>query len=132
MTEEGYFDTHIINDNSGYNGAWSVYPYFESGNIVISDRTEGFILVKASEILGTNNEELTAISISPNPTSETLRLQSSNLDVNTLTIVDILGQVIYTDQAIEANDITIDISTFSNGIYHMIINNLITKKVLKQ
>lgn len=132
MTEEGYFDTHIINDNSGYNGAWSVYPYFESGNIVISDRTEGFVLVKASEILGTNSEELSTISISPNPTSEILRIQSSDFAVNKLAIVDILGKMIYADEELDSKDITIDISTFSKGIYYLIINNLITKKVLKK
>lgn len=48
MTEEGYFDSYPSNNNASFNGAWNVYPYFESGNIVISDIDRGFILVKAS------------------------------------------------------------------------------------
>ncbi|WP_246615994.1 choice-of-anchor B family protein [Aquimarina litoralis] len=49
ITEIGFIDTFPSNDNTGFNGAWNVYPYFESGNIVISDINSGFILVKESE-----------------------------------------------------------------------------------
>ncbi len=48
MTEEGFFDSYPANNNASFSGAWSVYPYFESGNIVISDINRGFLLVKAS------------------------------------------------------------------------------------
>ncbi|WP_151892634.1 choice-of-anchor B family protein [Patiriisocius marinistellae] len=48
IVEEGFFDTYPNNDNASFSGAWSVYPYFDSGNIVISDINRGFILVKAS------------------------------------------------------------------------------------
>jgi choice-of-anchor B domain-containing protein len=44
--EEGYFDTHIATDGASFNGAWSVYPYFSSGNIIISDINEGLFIVK--------------------------------------------------------------------------------------
>ncbi|KAA3625077.1 MAG: choice-of-anchor B family protein [Flavobacterium sp.] len=47
MTEEGYFDSYPNNDNANFSGAWNVYPYFESGNIVISDINRGFLLIKA-------------------------------------------------------------------------------------
>lgn len=46
MTEIGFFDTHPENDNASFNGAWSVYPYFPSGNIIISDINRGLFIVK--------------------------------------------------------------------------------------
>lgn len=46
MLEEGYFDTHPSNDATSFNGAWSVYPFFSSGNILISDINEGLFIVK--------------------------------------------------------------------------------------
>lgn len=48
MTEIGFIDTFPSNDSAGFSGAWNVYPFFESGNIVISDINSGFILVKES------------------------------------------------------------------------------------
>ena len=71
FTETGYFDTHIddhthniIHQNSprwsdpgdhtgakgdeieAFNGAWSVYPFFNSENIIISDINSGLFIVK--------------------------------------------------------------------------------------
>lgn len=50
MTEIGYFDSYPNGHPVSYEGAWSVYPYFGSGNIVISDMQRGFVLVKSSEV----------------------------------------------------------------------------------
>lgn len=47
ISEEGSFDSYPANNNTSFSGAWSVFPYFASGNIVISDINRGFLLVKA-------------------------------------------------------------------------------------
>lgn len=48
MTEIGFFDTYPENDNANFNGVWNIYPYFESGHIVISDIEKGLFVVKKS------------------------------------------------------------------------------------
>lgn len=48
MTEAGYFDTRPSNNSASFNGAWNVYPYFESGNIIISDINSGLFIVRKS------------------------------------------------------------------------------------
>ena len=58
MAETGFFDSFPSNNNANYNGAWNVYPYFGSGNIVISDMSNGFLLVKSSEV---DNEDPVAV-----------------------------------------------------------------------
>jgi len=50
MSEKAFFDTYPSNNNANYNGVWNVYPYFGSGNILITDRSGGFFLVKAAII----------------------------------------------------------------------------------
>ncbi|MEZ4778268.1 MAG: choice-of-anchor B family protein [Flavobacteriaceae bacterium] len=54
MSEIGYFDSYPNNNNANFDGAWSVYPYFGSGNIVISDIDRGFFLVKSNGVDTTN------------------------------------------------------------------------------
>jgi choice-of-anchor B domain-containing protein len=49
MTERGFFDTHPEGNGASFNGVWSVYPYFESGNIIISDINRGLFIVRRSE-----------------------------------------------------------------------------------
>ncbi|WP_400075507.1 choice-of-anchor B family protein [Winogradskyella sp. R77965] len=48
MVETGFIDTYIPNDNTAFNGAWNIYPFFESGNILISDIEGGMFIAKAS------------------------------------------------------------------------------------
>lgn len=49
LTEIGFFDTFPNDDGTAFNGAWNVYPFFESGKIVISDIDRGLIVVRKSE-----------------------------------------------------------------------------------
>ena len=45
--EVGFFDTTPYGtDESGFNGTWSSYPYFESGIIVVTSRREGLFILK--------------------------------------------------------------------------------------
>ncbi len=49
MSEIRSFDTYPENNNVNFNGAWNVYPYFASGNILISDINRGLLIVRPSE-----------------------------------------------------------------------------------
>lgn len=47
LTQAAYFDNYPTSNAAGHEqGAWAVYPYFESGVVAISDRTEGLFLVR--------------------------------------------------------------------------------------
>ncbi|MGB1312157.1 MAG: choice-of-anchor B family protein [Bizionia paragorgiae] len=50
MTETGYFDTYPDNNNTGFNGVWSIYPYFASQNIIIGDIEGGLFIVRKSNL----------------------------------------------------------------------------------
>ncbi len=49
MTETGFFDTFPSNDSASFNGVWSVYPYFESGKILINDSNTGLFVVRRAQ-----------------------------------------------------------------------------------
>lgn len=49
LEEWGYFDTYMDDDNVNFNGAWSVFPFFESGTILVSDRQNGLFVLSAVE-----------------------------------------------------------------------------------
>lgn len=50
FTETAFFDTYPNNDGTDFDGVWSVYPYFPSGNIILSDINRGLIVVRKSEL----------------------------------------------------------------------------------
>ena len=130
MTEIGYFDSHPINDFAGYEGIWSTYPYFESGNIVISDR-EGFLVVKSST-LAIEENSISNFKIHPNPTSNTVNINSINFPISDIKIYDLSGKLVHSNEFISELNINLDISNFSNGIYILKLNNQFTTKIIKQ
>ncbi|MEE9343542.1 MAG: choice-of-anchor B family protein [Gammaproteobacteria bacterium] len=47
LQEVAYIDTHPSKDSlTAFDGAWSVYPYFSSGSVIIGDRDEGLVIVR--------------------------------------------------------------------------------------
>jgi choice-of-anchor B domain-containing protein len=49
IEEIGFFDTFPTTNKASFNGAWNVYPYFESGVIAINDIESGLFIVKATQ-----------------------------------------------------------------------------------
>ena len=83
-----YFDTYPENDGTAFNGAWSVYPYFSSGNIVISDIDRGMFIIKKNQTLSIDDEDFkTSFSLIPNPTSSSAKVKASqNQMINSIEI----------------------------------------------
>jgi choice-of-anchor B domain-containing protein len=46
IEEAAFFDTYPENDTTGFDGAWSNYPFFESGLVVIGDINRGLFVVE--------------------------------------------------------------------------------------
>lgn len=44
--ETGFFDTYPLNDSASFNGAWGVYPFLPSGNILVSDINSGLYILR--------------------------------------------------------------------------------------
>lgn len=45
IEEFGFFDTYFDGNEVSFNGAWSVFPYFESGTVIVSDRQNGLFIL---------------------------------------------------------------------------------------
>ena len=45
MTEVAFFDTYPQSDATQFDGAWSVYPYLPSGNVIVNDITNGLFVL---------------------------------------------------------------------------------------
>ncbi|MDT0603428.1 choice-of-anchor B family protein [Thalassotalea castellviae] len=45
-TQVGFFDTYTPSNSANFNGAWGVYPFLPSGNILVSDINSGLYVLK--------------------------------------------------------------------------------------
>ncbi len=46
LSEVGFFDIYPADDAAEFNGAWSVYPFFASGNVVVSGIEQGLYVLR--------------------------------------------------------------------------------------
>ena len=46
LEEVAWFDTYPAGSSAGYDGAWSVYPWFPSGNVIVSDYDNGLFVLR--------------------------------------------------------------------------------------
>ncbi len=67
-----HFPTSKLAPRRSFEGAWGVYPFLDSGVILVSDMQEGLFIIEGIDRLINSNEELPdqpGLIISPNPTS---------------------------------------------------------------
>ena len=129
MTASSYFDTYPSNNNANYEGSWNVYPFFESGNIVISG-TNGFTLVRNNSSLGNSDADLENFNLYPNPAKNKLKVNSKNEPLKQIEVFNVLGQRILNLNFSSSLSENIDISTLNTGMYLVKINNLTTKRLI--
>ena len=133
MTEIGSFDTYPGDNAASFNGAWSVYPYFASGNILINDLERGlFVVRKSGSPLNINTETArTNFSIFPNPAkSQTTITIGNNKMVESVQVYSILGQKIIDKKNLKQPKYILKTAILEKGIYFIKINGKMTKKFI--
>lgn len=132
MSEVAYFDTYPANNNTAFNGAWSIYPYFSSGNIIISDIERGMFIVQKNQTLSINETNFeTNFSLTPNPTTQPPLLKASqNQQINSVEIFNSLGQKLFSNYNVSSSEFVLPTTNYNSGIYLIRINNKGTKKLV--
>ena len=91
------FDTSNEPNGPSYKGAWGVYPFLPSGNILISDMQEGlFVFEKVDETITSVQDagpDAALVSVYPNPASSFLYLETSTeLTWVSVQLTDLFGR----------------------------------------
>lgn len=67
MIITGHYDTYTQGSGSGFNGAWGVYPFLPSGNLVVSDIDNGLFVLTPTYVRGCYLEGVVTDSVSGLP-----------------------------------------------------------------
>jgi choice-of-anchor B domain-containing protein len=130
ISEYGYFDTYTPNNNASFDGSWNVYPFFTSGNVVISGDF-GFTLVRDAN-LSVGDFTNSDFAIYPNPASTILTVSSKDTPISVVVVYNVLGQQVMQFDFADTNSETINISALKAGVYMVQINNSTTKRLIVQ
>lgn len=132
----------VVRDYSGYQGAWGVYPYLPSGNILLSDRDKGLFVFDISKALGTYDDKYRARFpnrvIFPNPVTDHVIFKYNIEDLIEYRIHDINGKIVErsSDFTNEYGMVRINFRKRLNaGVYILEIegrNETFTEKIIKE
>ena len=113
------YDTYSPNSPASYKGAWGVYPYFQSENIVVSDMQTGLYILKLDNNTFVSENNIKKI-IYPNPINEYFSIQS---EINTFELFDITQNKVM-QKKINGHQVTIDRKNIKSGVYFYKIKNI--------
>lgn len=83
--QAGFFDTYPAFDSTSFNGAWGVYPFLPSGNILVSDIQRGLFVLK-DNTLASSTVAAFADSMVSTPSNTTLALPVMKVGDDALTV----------------------------------------------
>jgi choice-of-anchor B domain-containing protein len=127
LFEAGYFDTDNVNDNVGFNGSWSNYPFFESKNVIVSSMYSGFFVVRPEDWFFTSVEERASESIKnlriyPNPAQSFVHVEipaKAGQFKSEIAVYDLMGRkkLSTPNGWMKPGKQTLDISGLERGMY---------------
>jgi hypothetical protein len=118
----GFYDTSSIPNGSSFEGAWGVYPFLPSGNVLVSDMQSGLWVFGLDEAMGEGQSlvSIPEIAVWPNPTADFLNFALKDVGAE-YRLFNIHGQIIASG-AVNQSSTRIDVSEFPSGIYTLFIS----------
>lgn len=111
------YSTYLMDDHDSYRGAWGVYPFLPSGNILVSDMQYGLYVLAPSQNFSVQSYSAKKITIYPNPAKTHIKLKvfgkESTLNVK---IFDLKGQSVMRKKISHENNL-INIASLKQGVY---------------
>ena len=130
----GYFDTNPESDAPSFNGTWSNFPYFPSGNIAVSTFTH-FFMVRPSDAISPETVNVVEASsqsvptVFPNPASTSIRLEGFDGE-GALQLFNAKGQLIREWQGLPATSgLNLMVNDCPAGVY--ILKGITTGKTAR-
>ncbi len=127
-----YYDTYSGADINSYEGAWGVYPFMPSGNILVSDMQSGLHVIQGvtnscnpsftqiescnTTVINTNQAPSIEVSLFPQPASTDLTLTWSGAAQAQLDLFDLTGRMIQSYGTRTSGE-QIDVTALTPGVY---------------
>lgn len=128
LNEIAFFDTFPTSNTAAYNGAWSVYPYFSSGSIIVSDIERGLFVLKKSATLSENTSVFQSNNVFYNISLKSIQFELISQS-NKVALYNLLGEkIVETSQ--EISEFSLDVSNLPVGLYVVQINDLEAHKII--
>ncbi|WP_306643786.1 choice-of-anchor B family protein [Sanyastnella coralliicola] len=135
LEEVAYFDTNPESNGNFFWGSWSNYPYLPSQNIIVSTFSHMFVIRLENIVSASSIDPTAELTVYPNPASDQMSIEWEGGKLESLSLINALGQTVRTLPELNAASgrMTIELGDLPSGMY--ILQNAsgsITQRVIKQ
>lgn len=125
VVEVAYYDTYLGADGNSYKGAWGVYPFLPSGNIVVSDMQEGLMVFQFTDLLtDVKTNAVNQLNYFPNPFQNHITIENlQKLNISHYQLIDLKGQLIKSGSIHAAHTTLHFDENLQNGLYFLKLSN---------
>jgi len=124
-------DNNLVN-HGNFGGSWVSFGEDINGEVYIADLNGSIYKIIGGEIFDTEDFINSEVAIIPNPASDSLRISIKNSLITTITILDIKGAVIITENNLSTSEKIIPIHSLNSGIYIVKINSDNGQSIIKK
>ncbi|RZP04944.1 MAG: T9SS type A sorting domain-containing protein [Flavobacteriales bacterium] len=109
-------DNNLINYGN-YGGTWVSFGGDVNGELYIADISGSIHKVKGGEIFDTQSFSESQVSITPNPTSNNIRISLDGHLISKIDIIDLKGAIVFSEKNLSVPEKNISLESMKSGVY---------------
>ena len=109
-------DNNLINYGN-YGGTWVSFGEDVNGELYIADISGSIYKVKGGEIFDTQSFSESQVSLTPNPTSNNVRISLDGHLISKIDIIDLKGAIVFSENNLLISEKYISLDSMKSGVY---------------
>ena len=109
-------DNNLINYGN-YGGTWVSFGEDVNGELYIADISGSIYKIKGGEIFDTQSFSESQVSITPNPTSNNIRISLDGHLISKIDIIDLKGAIVFSEKNLSVPEKNISLESMKSGVY---------------
>ena len=109
-------DNNLINYGN-YGGTWVSFGEDVNGELYIADISGSIYKVKGGEIFDTQSFSESQVSLTPNPTSNNVRISLDGYLISKIDIIDLKGAIVFSEKNLSLSEKNISLDSMKSGVY---------------
>ena len=106
-----------FNNLGTFGGNWSTFGEDIAGELYIAGYNGLIFKIEGDPILGNDDFDIMNVSMYPNPANDRVTVQMGQGNIASISVMDLKGGLIYSEENISSSTREINIESFSQGIY---------------
>ncbi len=107
----------VYEDYGSLGGNWATFGVDNSNELYIAGFNGVISRVTAPIIFGIDDQDNSTFMVYPNPAEDTVNLKLTNDTISSLTLLDMKGSVLFTEEALSVSQKELNVANLSQGVY---------------